>query len=55
MADWLATSLERWVDAGLLERTAAEKIRAFETDREATEVRAREALPVRGRGEPLRG
>jgi uncharacterized membrane protein len=36
MADWLATSLERWVDAGLLERTAAEKIRAFETDREAT-------------------
>jgi uncharacterized membrane protein len=36
MTDRLATSLERWVDAGLLERTAAEKIRAFEMDRETS-------------------
>lgn len=36
MADWLATSLERWVDAGLLEKTAAEKIRAFEAERDST-------------------
>src|SRR5436305_468332 len=34
MADWLATSLQRWVDAGLLEKTAAEKIRVFEGHRE---------------------
>jgi uncharacterized membrane protein len=32
--DQLVMSLARWVDAGLLERATAEKIRAFEADRE---------------------
>src|SRR5262245_54316286 len=34
--DQISTSLERWVDAGLLDRAAAERIRAFEDDREKT-------------------
>lgn len=36
MANWLGTALQRWVDAGLLDATAAERIRAFEARRERT-------------------